>query len=596
MRPRYLAIAIAALLLLAPPAAVRAPAESVIKEINITGFVPSPFPGLVEGSVVNQHWDSRCLPIHFKINNTQDPIPNPLGNAFLTVAEATDTLKKANDMWNAIPTAFIKADINGTVANPSFAGLDFINEITWRTGPGFNQVPFRGVFTRADEDPIAFVRRTVLLTDYFFNDGLDINGDGTPDVSAAITNCQENADGSTLFPAGQYTAGTWLDVDIIFNTAQDAAASPRQGFRFTNNPLDLGEPHTVDFLAVALHVMGMARGVGHTMINQLNTVTGGESVMFPYIDTLDPASQLARHSIDSDPAITVGGNYPKGSDTTGPAALGPGDVAFASTVGFITGEVHHGQTGLPLPGASVYAIDHQTGVMVSTAVSGTLRWACLPSGFGPEFPDPAYSIIDGKYKLVVPPGTYELGIQPVSGFPANHGNINLAALGAFRLGLEQGQDSWNEKLYTAPGANADQPQLVVVSAAGQTVSGIDFTTDKTVEVKNYGPFDALGDENAAPGTYYAVRVSASQLTQALAAATNPNPLLSGAFFMTGVKDSSVVPHYAVAMLTTGTVNHDGTAQVDVHHPLVKVNDFIGHNFNFTPLFFDDAKTLTKTVL
>jgi hypothetical protein len=572
MRPRSLAIVSAALLLLAPPAAVRLPAESPILEINITGYVPSGFPGLVMGHTEPGQWDSRCFPLHFKVNNTQDPIPNPLGNAFFSVAEATKILKQANEAWNAIPTTSFKADIDGTVANPFGAGVDFVNEITFRTGPGFNQVPFRGLLSRADEDPIAFVRRTVLLTDYFFNDGLDINGDGTSDVSAAITNCQENPDGSTLFPAGQYKAGTWLDVDIMFNTGLDAAASPRQGFRFTNNPADLGEPHTVDFLAAALQVFGMVRGVGHTMINQLSTAAGGESVMFPYIDTLDPASQLARHTIDSDPTITVSANYPNG---------------FDQTYGFITGEIHHGQTGLPLVGANVYAIDHQTGVKVSTAVSGHLRWACLPSGFGPQFPNPAYSILDSQYKLNVPPGTYELGIQPISGFPANHGNINLGALAAFKLGLENGQDSWNEKPY---------PTLVVVAAAGQTVSGIDFTTDKTVEVKNYGAFAALGDDNAPGGSYYAVRVSANQLSQAFAQATNHNPSLASAFFLTGVKDSSVVPHFAAAMLTTGVVHPDGTATVDVHHALARQNDFVAHNFAFTPLFFNDAHSLTRKVL
>jgi hypothetical protein len=572
MRFRSLAVASTALLLLAPNAAVRLPAETPYLEIDITGFNPGPVPGTVSGSVVHQHWDSRCLPIKFKINDTQDPIPNPLGNPFLSLAEATRTLNQANDQWNAIPTTIMKAEINGTVSNPRGAGVDFINEITFRTGPGFNQVPFRGINTREDEDPIAFVRRTVLLTDFQFDDGLDINGDGTPDVSGAITSCQENPDGSTLFPAGAYTAGTWLDVDIVFNTGVDAVISPRQGFRFTNNPADLGEPHTVDFKAVALEALGMARGVGHNMISQLSPA-GGESLMFPFIDSLDPASQLARRTIDPDSIITLTANYPKGS-------------ALEQNYGVITGELHHGATGLPLVGAHIYAIDHATGVTVSTAVSGTVRWASLPNGLGPVFPSAAYTIIDGKYKLVVPPGTYDLGIAPISGFPAGHGNINPLALAAFRLNLEQGQDSWNEKLYPVP---------VVVAAPGTTVAGIDFTTDKTVEIKNYGPFDELGDENAPPGAYYAVRVSPGQLTQALSQATNPNPLIASAFFFTGVKDTSVVPHYAVAMLTTGTLNPNGTANVDVRHPLARDNDFVGHSFNFTPLFFDNPKTLTRTV-
>jgi hypothetical protein len=593
MPPRSFAIVSTALLLLASLAAVRLPAATPVQELDLTGFVPSPWPGLVLGKVVAEHWDARCIPVKFKINTTQDPIPNPLGNPFFSLAEATKTLQQASDQWNAIPTTFIKTAIDGTVANPGGAGVDFINEITFRTGAGFNQVAFRGIYSRADEDPIAFVRRTILLADFFFNDGLDLLGNGVSNVSGAITNCAEKSDGSTLFPAGTYTAGTLLDVDIVFNTGIDAIANPRQGFRFTNDPADLGEPHTVDFLAVALQAFGLARGLGHSMINQLSTTGGGESVMFPFIDTLDPASQLSRHVLDSDPVITAAVSYPKGSAASGPAALQPGDAALDQTYGFITGELHQGQTGLPLIGANVYAIDHDTGVMVSTAVSGTTRWASLPSAFGTVFPGPSFNIVDGKYKLVVPPGTYEVGIQAVDGFPAAPLHIDLQTFAAFRLGIENGQDSWNEKLYSAPGAG--QPSLVVVPAPGKTVSGIDLTTDKTIEVKNYGPFAALGGENAVPGEYYAVRISPSQLSQALAGATNHDPLVASAFFFTGVKDASVVPHFA-AMLTTGNLNADGTADVDVRHPLARQADFVGHNFNFTPMFFGDAKTLTATVL
>src|SRR5262249_27221917 len=150
-------------------------------------------------------------------------------------------------------------------------------------------------------------------------------------------------------------------------------------------------------------------------------------------------------------------------------------------------------------------------------------------------------------------------------------------------------------LYSTTPGDPGRPALVVVSAPGTTVGGIDFTTDQTVEVKNYGPFAQLGDENAAPGSYYAVRVSASHLAHAVAQAAHGAPLLARVFFFTGAEDSSVVPHYAAAMLTTGTLNPDGTAEIDVRHPLVRKNNFVGHNFNFTPWFFSDARTLTKTV-
>src|SRR5262245_24617453 len=74
---------------------------------DITGGVPSPVPGHIVARPVPQKWDTRCMPVHFSLNTTQDPVPNPLGPAFLSLADAGPALQQAFDVWNDIPTSFI---------------------------------------------------------------------------------------------------------------------------------------------------------------------------------------------------------------------------------------------------------------------------------------------------------------------------------------------------------------------------------------------------------------------------------------------------------------------------------------------------------
>src|SRR6185503_6569171 len=63
--------------------------------------------GLLAGVQIPMRWDERCIPVPFRVNDTLDPIPNPLGDDFLTLAQATTALEQALETWNAIPTSFI---------------------------------------------------------------------------------------------------------------------------------------------------------------------------------------------------------------------------------------------------------------------------------------------------------------------------------------------------------------------------------------------------------------------------------------------------------------------------------------------------------
>jgi hypothetical protein len=61
--------------------------------------------------------------------------------------------------------------------------------------------------------------------------------------------------------------------------------------------------------------------------------------------------------------------------------------------------------------------------------------------------------------------------------------------------------------------------------------------------------------------------------------------------MTFPSDSSVVPIFSEALLTTGTVNADGTASIDLAQPLHRATNFVGQDTDFARLMFNDAAQL-----
>ena len=115
-------------------------AGGVLQTLDITGRVESPIPGQIIAKHVGIRWDVRTIPVGYRVNNTQDPIPNPLGPAFLSVADATAVLQQSFDAWNDIRTSYIQMDIVGTTDNPDLAGFDFVNELTFQTAAAFGAI------------------------------------------------------------------------------------------------------------------------------------------------------------------------------------------------------------------------------------------------------------------------------------------------------------------------------------------------------------------------------------------------------------------------------------------------------------------------
>src|ERR1700754_1543875 len=551
-------------------------AGGALESIDITAGTPSPIPGHILARVIGIRWDARSIPVSYKMNNTLNPIPNPLGPAFLSLANATTELQNSLNKWNSIPTSYINMQITGQVANPGLVGFDMINELSFRTAAGFTA--------------IASSPSTNLISDITLVNGDQIDGDADADVSSAITVATDvDNDGDIEFPAGFYKAGTILDNDVQFNTKVS------NGLRFTIDPAQADAvTRSVDLSCVATHEFGHSFGLSHVLDNQTSGTDGDGSTMFPFIDTGDPAAELQQGSLSEDDIAYASFFYPEGTAASGPGALQAGDKRFDKEYGLITGELRHGVLNQPIAGGVLRAIDRQSGRSVASAFSGTTNLSFNPVNGGLFFvPTVADAIPNGNYTIPLPQGSYDVLTEATDGSPVAPANISFTCqIGNFFGQQNYIEEFWNNNSEGAIEREPGDSKNAHVNP-GHVKSGVDITTNNVIQIQGFGVRTNIGFINPPAGGFiYGQQLPAAQI----AALNGGNPtLLQAGLYDTTVVDASVPVVFAKVMLTTGVINPDTTATIDLVNPLASESVFVAKDLDFSPFYFKNPHELSERI-
>ncbi len=595
-RHRHILLSLAICATMAGFAAEPLKAGGFLQTLDVTGRHPVPgHPGLLIAGVASERWATSCIPVPLRIGDSEDPIPSPPGfPRDVTLAQAAAVVDQDLKSWRDIPTSFFDARVVGTTPLAhTTSRFDFVNEVSFSPGPDL----------AGDDSLVALTTRTTLLEDSFLAPFQDLDHDGDPDVLAFGDSCRDiDGDGDFELPPGFYPAGTLLDADITFNTAN---------FRFTTAPAQIdANKHSIDLSAVLTHELGHLQGLAHVLENQLSDIDGTGSTLYPEIDPDDPPSEVAVSSLEDDDRAWSSLAYPEGTAASGPAALQRGDVAFASVYGLVRGEVRRRQPSSyqsePVTGASIAAIDARSGVhrIRGAGYSGHVRLAydpvartALPIGVG-------FNVLDGEYEIPLPTGSYLLRIEPVEsgppfegkpplGQPVRPDNVNFTTLLADQLG----QNRFFEEFWNGGAESAEEElpgQAVAVNVrAGRVSDDRDFVLNEQIRVGDSRDYVGVAaGTGATPGTYFALRIPGDEI---LAAAGRHRVAIQAAEYFVAITDDSVVPLFSEALLVRGFIAGN-SAILDLAHPLRRTTNFVAQQTDFSPFYFSDPEELGEDLL
>jgi hypothetical protein len=226
-------------------------------------------------------------------------------------------------------------------------------------------------------------------------------------------NADLDGDGVRDMPNGTYPPGTMLDADVIFDGARPWTLTGGGG--------------TFDIRQVAMHEFGHCIGMSHSSIPG--------AVMWPV------------YNLD-----LVAGRQLKTDDMAIASRIYPQAPAYAQSYGTIRGRVVSGVSSQSMRGVHVFAAHTTTRAKIVGA----------------------YTLDNGEYELVVPTGSYLVGIEPLDGEPPElePERINSIIANTFDV-------RFPEEYYDSAESSLDDPQAAaqVTVAAGAVVNAVNLTTN-----------------------------------------------------------------------------------------------------------------------